>query len=109
MKRVGVREFRDHATKYLAGDEVIAIERHGTQIGYFIPTKGGRKEPVKSGRRESAQEAAERLGEAVQQVLDRTGMTEDELADLFDLNKPVPELPKRRSPGHQAPTHAAGH
>ncbi len=38
MKQVGIREFRDHATKYLAGDEVLAIERHGQPIGFYIPT-----------------------------------------------------------------------
>ena len=29
MKNVGVREFRDHATKYLAGPETVAVNRHG--------------------------------------------------------------------------------
>lgn len=38
MKRVGIREFRDHATRYLAGDEVLAIERHGQPVGFYIPT-----------------------------------------------------------------------
>jgi hypothetical protein len=33
---VGVREFRNQATQYLAGDEVLAIERHGQPIGFYI-------------------------------------------------------------------------
>ena len=44
MKRVGVREFRDHATHYLSGDEVLVIERHGAPIGFYIPTGAGRRE-----------------------------------------------------------------
>jgi hypothetical protein len=83
MKRIGVREFRDHATQYLAGDEVLAIERNGQPIGFYIPTG--------KSRQESFQEALAQLEQTVQQVLARTGMTEDELARLFDLNQPLPE------------------
>ncbi len=36
---VGVREFRDHATKYLAGPETVAVNRHGRVIGFYIPLK----------------------------------------------------------------------
>lgn len=83
MKSVGVREFRDHATKYLAGEESLTIERNGEPIGYYIPTK----------RRDTAkiQAAMERLGEAVDRLLAATGLTEDELADAMDVKKPMPE------------------
>jgi antitoxin (DNA-binding transcriptional repressor) of toxin-antitoxin stability system len=82
MKSVGVREFRDHATTYLSGREPIAINKHGRTIGYYIPAK----------RDEAAARAAvDRLHETVERILNETGMTEDELADLFDLNKPLPE------------------
>ena len=37
MRHVGVREFRDHATWYLAGDEVLVVERNGRPIGVYIP------------------------------------------------------------------------
>ncbi len=83
MKHVGVREFRDRATQYLSGDEVLAVERHGEPIGFYIPTRPSKKE--------SLTQALERLEEAVQHVLERTGMSEDELSDLFDLKKPLPE------------------
>lgn len=86
MKHIGVREFRDHATRYLAGDEVLAIERHGQPIGFYIPTAASRIE--------ARAHAMERLERTIQRVLAQTGLTEDELADPFDLNKPVPELPK---------------
>jgi hypothetical protein len=82
LKEVGVREFRDHATKYLSGTETVAISKHGHIIGIYLPLK--RDE-------EKVRQAWESLGKAVDQVLQETGMTEDELADLFDLSKPLPE------------------
>lgn len=83
MKRVGVREFREHATQYLSGDDVLAIERHGQPLGFYIPTG--------KSRRESFEEALSRLEQTVQQVLTETGMSEEELSRLFDLNEPLPE------------------
>jgi hypothetical protein len=83
MKSVGVREFRDHATQYLAGDEVLAIERHGQPIGFYIPTG--------QSRRENFQKALSRLDQTVRQVLAETGLNEDELVRLFDLNQPLLE------------------
>jgi hypothetical protein len=81
-KDVGVREFRDHATKYLSGSETLAIRKNGHLIGIYIPMK--RDE-------EKVRQAWERFGETIDRVLQETGMTEDELADIFDLSKPMPE------------------
>lgn len=39
---------------------------------------------------EAIQENMERLEQLIAQVLARTGMSEDEFADLFDLSKPFP-------------------
>ncbi|MGI8827345.1 MAG: hypothetical protein ACR2JC_17225 [Chloroflexota bacterium] len=83
MRQVGVREFRDHAAQFLAGDEVLAIERHGQPLGFYIPTG--------KSRRENFEEALARLEQTVEQVLDETGMSEGELSSLFDLNKPLPD------------------
>jgi hypothetical protein len=88
VKKVGIREFRDHATQYLAGDEVLAIERHGEPIGFYIPT--GRSRQV------SIDEALENLERTVRRVLAETGMSEDELARLFDLNEPLQGAGNRR-------------
>lgn len=89
MKRVGVREFRDHATHYLAGDEILAIERHGTPIGYYIPADS---EPHRA-----ATGSMPVMARLARQLMAETGLSEDELADLFDLNKPLPnELPRRQ-------------
>jgi hypothetical protein len=81
LKEVGVREFRDHATKYLSGTESVAISRHGHIIGIYVPLK--RDE-------EKARQAWDDFGKAIDQVLQETGITEDELADLLDLSKPLP-------------------
>ena len=86
MKRIGVRDFRDHATQYLAGDEVLAVERHGEPIGFYIPT--GRS-------KESLTEALSRLGDTVRRVLADTGLSEDELSQLYDVTKPLSERTSR--------------
>jgi hypothetical protein len=82
MKQVGVREFRDHATRYLSGSETIAVSKNGRIIGIYVPMK--RDE-------EKVRRAVDRLSDAVNRVLQETGMTEDELADVFDISKPLPE------------------
>jgi antitoxin (DNA-binding transcriptional repressor) of toxin-antitoxin stability system len=99
MKTVGVREFRDHATKYLAGEESLEIERHGQTIGYFIPAK--RK------RREAVQKALDELNETIGQILEQTGMTREEFDDLMDPSKPLPaldddEVQETGADGHRA-------
>ena len=81
LRNVGVREFRDHATAYLSGNEPVAISKHGRVIGFYIPLDRDEDE---------VHRAIAKLSQTVDRVLDETGMTEDELAGLFDL---------RRSPG----------
>jgi antitoxin (DNA-binding transcriptional repressor) of toxin-antitoxin stability system len=82
MKHVGVREFRDHATTYLSGSHPIAISKHGRVIGLYIPMKRDK---------EAARRALDKLEETVERILEETGMTEDELADMFDMRRPSPE------------------
>ena len=94
MRRVGVREFRNHATEYLAGDEVLAIERHGEPIGFFIPTRASRQE--------SFARALERLEQTVQRVLANTGLSDEELSRLYDLGEAVPDRPRRRREAAEA-------
>lgn len=83
MKRVGVREFRDHATQYLASDSVLAVERHGRPIGFYIP--------VNATVDEERQHVMTQLGKAVERLLAESGMTEDELAEALDFNHPSPD------------------
>lgn len=82
MKSVGVREFRDHATTYLSGGEPVAVSKHGQVIGFYIPVERDEDE---------VRRAVIRLGEAVEQVLKETGMNEEQLARLLDLQRPLPE------------------
>jgi Mg2+ and Co2+ transporter CorA len=100
MKRVGIREFRDHATRYLASDEVLAIERHGRPIGFYIPAGASKQE--------SFARALERLQRTVQQVVTETGLTEEELSRLYDLNEPVPDEPRRQHRPGASDGHAPG-
>jgi hypothetical protein len=71
MKHVGIREFRDHATRYLASGSVLAIERHDQIIGFYIPVRPAPDDKVRP--------ALERLTKAVDRVLAETGMSEAEL------------------------------
>lgn len=80
MKHVGVREFRDRASDYLKNSEPLAVERHGKLIGFYIPVeKPGATEAQEFGA------ALSRLDATVRQVLEESGMTEDELAHAFAL------------------------
>ncbi len=76
LKNVGVREFRDHATSYLSGSDPVAVNKHGRVVGFYVPVERDDDE-VKA--------AVNKLGETVGQVLADSGMTEDELAGLFEL------------------------
>jgi hypothetical protein len=75
-KNVGVREFRDHATTYLSGSDPVAVSKHGRVIGFYIPLDRDEDE---------VRRALTKLGDSVEKVLDETGLTEDELAKLFEL------------------------
>ena len=121
IKDVGVREFRDHATKYLSGSDTLAIRKNGHLIGVYVPIKRDEEQVrrefgdtldrilqesrltedeladrfglYKPRKRDEmkARQAVEQFGRTMQQLREETGMTEDEFADLFDLNKPFEE------------------
>src|SRR5688500_12456510 len=104
MKRIGVREFRDHATQYLAGDQVLVIERNGQPIGVYIPTSAD----AAVLRPERWAQALEHLDRTVQRVLAETGLSEDELSRLYDLNEPLPDHPAAIPTAAVADTDAPG-
>lgn len=58
--------------------EPIAVERHGRVIGYYVPVK-----------RDNAlmRKAVEQHQRVIHELLDATGLTEDELAILLDPNQ----------------------
>lgn len=78
LKTVGVREFRDHATSYLSGSDPVAVSKHGRVIGFYVPVERDEDE---------VRRAVAKLGETVGQVLEESGLSEDELAALFDLRR----------------------
>ena len=82
LKSIGVREFRDHATTYLSGSDPVAVSKHGQVIGFYIPLERD-WEPL--------QRAVKKLGGTVDRILEQTGMTEEELAQLFDLRRSLPQ------------------
>ena len=75
MQRVGVREFKEKASSLLGGGETLVIERHGKPIGFYIP--------IVAKDRQAGRASLDRLGKTVQDILDRTGMTEEELVAEF--------------------------
>ncbi len=79
---MGVREFRDHATQYLSGKDPVAVSKHGPITGVYVPMQ---RDEAK------AREAVDQFRRTIQQILEETGMTENELADIFDLSKPSVE------------------
>jgi hypothetical protein len=82
MKNVGVREFRDRATAYLSGTDAVAVSKHGQVIGFYIPIER---------HEDQARLAVVQLGQAVERVLEETGMSEDDLSRLLDLRRPLQE------------------
>ncbi|MGH3168434.1 MAG: hypothetical protein ACRDN0_21455 [Trebonia sp.] len=58
------------------------MSNHGQVIGFYIPVEGDR---------EHARRAIERLGRSVDEILAETGMTEDDLAQVLDLLRALPE------------------
>lgn len=81
MIHAGIRDFRDRATRYLAGNDVIAIERHGKTVGYYIP--------VPTRDEQKGQRALADVRSAVRAAMAETGLGEDQLADLFDASRPL--------------------
>ncbi len=77
MRKVGIREFRDKATTLLATGETLLVERHGHPVGYFVPIK----------QKSDSEDVHQRLAEALEQVVQDTGLTEEALAELFTLRR----------------------
>ncbi len=74
MKNVGVREFRDHASSYLSGEEPLAVRRHGRVLGFYLPVKH------KSDAQE-LQAALRELGESLAALRRETGLSEEDLVE----------------------------
>jgi antitoxin (DNA-binding transcriptional repressor) of toxin-antitoxin stability system len=77
---VGIREFRENLTSYLFASRPVKITRHGETVGLYVPM---RKRPSKE-----ALETYLRNSQEVLDMLDASGVTEEELiADFEELRR----------------------
>ena len=73
--KVGIREFREHLADYLESKTPVAITRHGSTIGIYVPTK-----PKPS---QADLEALRVAGEKMQALIAPAGITEDAIVADF--------------------------
>jgi hypothetical protein len=96
MKQISADEFEEQIDRYLTGDLAVAVRKNGATVGYYLP--------VPSADDGKFREALARLEQTTKRVLEETGMSEDDLANLFDLTRPFPyptdgEMPAIHAPG----------
>lgn len=82
IRDIGVREFRDHATKYLSGSDTLAIRKNGHLIGFYVPIKRDEQK---------VRQAVESLEKTIDRIVNENGDIDDGLGEEFDLIG----LPKR--------------
>ena len=74
IAKVGIREFRNNISKYLAA-ETLAVTNHGRTIGYYIPV---RTDPTSEDFK-ALQEAAKKMAD----LLAQKNISEDEVVAEF--------------------------
>ena len=103
MKRVPADEFARHAAEYLEGAESVSVEKDGEVIGRYVPRPNGHvvndtvSDEERRRRKAEGRAAFARLRSVLQEVYAETGLTEDELAEYFDMTKPSPYDPEPES------------
>jgi antitoxin (DNA-binding transcriptional repressor) of toxin-antitoxin stability system len=75
--KVGIREFRENLSSYLESKAPVAITRHGTTIGIYVPTR-----PKQS---QAELDALRVAGEKMRELIAAAGTSEDEI--LADWKK----------------------
>lgn len=78
MKSVGIREFRDKASQYLASSEAVAVKRHGKLVGFYIPVSQSEEIEI--------EQALQKLNKTVETAIAESGMDEATLARALDLS-----------------------
>jgi len=78
MKSVGIREFRDKASQYLASNEAVAVKRHGKLVGFYIPVEQSESVEI--------EQALRKLNQTVETAIAESGMDEAALARALDLS-----------------------
>ena len=79
MKSVGIREFRDKASQYLASSEAVAVKRHGKLVGFYIPVEQSEEIEI--------EQALQRLNQTVERAIAESGIDEAALARALDLSQ----------------------
>lgn len=77
--KVGIRDFRENLSSYLESKTPVAITRHGSTIGIYIPTR-----PKPSA---ADLEALRMAGEKMQELIAAAGTTEDEIIEDFKTRR----------------------
>jgi len=85
--KVGIREFRENLSSYLESKTPVAITRHGSTIGIYVPTK-----PKPS---EADLDALRVAGEKMQELIAAAGASEDEIVADF---KRLRRVRRKRKP-----------
>lgn len=75
VAKIGIREFRENLATYLESKTPIAITRHGTTIGVYLPTQ---PKPTQADR-----EALRVAGEKMQELIAAAGASAEELVTDF--------------------------
>jgi antitoxin (DNA-binding transcriptional repressor) of toxin-antitoxin stability system len=78
MKAIGIREFRDKATHYLAAKEAVAIKRHNKVVGFYIPVQASEEAEIKA--------ALAKLELAIDKSLLESGLDEESLSQILNLS-----------------------
>ena len=76
ITKVGIREFRENLSTYLESKTPVAITRHGTTIGVYLPTR-----PKPS---QADLEAFRLAGEKIDALIRAAGTNEEELMEDFE-------------------------
>ncbi len=79
MKSVGIREFRDKASHYLASTEMLAVKRHGKLVGFYLPVEQSDDVEI--------QQALQRLSKSIELATKESGLDEDVLSFALDLSQ----------------------
>lgn len=80
MKAIGIREFRDKASHFLASSEALAIKRHHKIVGFYIPLNASEEIEVK--------QALARLEQIINSSLIESGLDEKTLSQSLNLSVP---------------------
>ena len=79
MKSVGIREFKDKASQYLASTEVLAVKRHGKLVGFYFPVQQSDEVEI--------EQALLKLSETIDLAKKESGLDEDTLSRALNLSQ----------------------